>query len=133
MRNAILLTAILSVLTACTSREVRDERPLSPAVGQIRAVVKSHNDEVKACYDEALSRDPELEGTLVFRYDIHWPGRAKNIRLATVGSTIEDTELEACVTGVIARMKFEGIKPGLVYEVTKYPYNFSTAKKIAKQ
>ena len=80
--------------------------------------------EVKYCYDQALARQPKLDGRLVTQFTISGTGQV----LASVvqSSTLRSPAVEMCVSNAIKRWQFPAPeKGGLV--IVSYPFQFSPA------
>lgn len=61
----------------------------------IRKVVRAHIDEVRACYNEGLKRDPELAGRIVLEFVIAAEGAVSQVKIAE--TTVPDAQMGACV------------------------------------
>ena len=90
----------------------------------IRRIVRRHVNEVKYCYDQALARQPKLDGRLVTQFTISGTGQV----LASVvqSSTLWSPAVEMCVVNAVKRWQFPAPeKGGLV--IVSYPFQFSPA------
>ncbi len=90
----------------------------------IRRIVRRHVNEVKYCYDQALARQPKLDGRLVTQFTISGTGQV----LASVvqSSTLGSPAVEMCVVNAVRRWQFPAPeKGGLV--IVSYPFQFSPA------
>jgi TonB family protein len=90
----------------------------------IRRIVRRHVNEVKYCYDQALARQPKLDGRLVTQFTISGTGQV----LASVvqSSTLQSPAVEMCVVNAVKRWQFPAPeKGGLV--IVSYPFQFSPA------
>jgi TonB family protein len=107
-----------------------EEPPIQPIPGgkkgtlskqAIRDVVRSRRPEMEACYWEERRRNPRIEGRVDVRFVIADTGQvcAVEVRKSTVGAP----QLERCMLGQFARMRFPPPKGGGVVLVT-YPYIF---------
>lgn len=89
----------------------------------IEAMVKSHRDEARKCYDDALKDHPGIEGDLVITWKVGADGAITKIDVNAARSTITEPSVVSCVIGVIKRIKFAPSPRG--YESTyNYPFNF---------
>jgi hypothetical protein len=87
----------------------------------IQAVVRSHADDNKRCYEQGLARDRNLTGKVETKFLIERDGRVAGVM--DHGSTITDPEVVKCVQAVFFAMKFDAPVGGVVTVV--YPIIFS--------
>ncbi len=87
----------------------------------VKAVIMKHARLIRACYESALRRRPDLEGRLSVRFTIAASGSVTSAEV--VQSTLKDRELEECVLGVVRRMVFPPHPEPPV--VIVYPFVFS--------
>ena len=87
----------------------------------IRKVVRAHLDEVRACYNEGLKRDPELAGRIVLGFVISAAGAVSQATIAE--STVPDTQVGACVVSAAQTWVFPAPQGGSM-SVT-YPIVFA--------
>jgi TonB family protein len=90
----------------------------------IRRIVRRHLNEVKYCYDQALVRQPKLEGRLVAQFTIAGTGQV--IASVRQSSTLGAPAAEMCVVNAIKRWQFPAPMGGGLAIVT-YPFTFSPA------
>lgn len=88
----------------------------------IRRVVRQHLPEVKACYEQGLVGQPDLEGRVAVRFIISPSG-------AVQSALVQDTSLhhgkvESCVTGAVQRWGFPTPENGGIV-VVSYPFQFT--------
>lgn len=89
---------------------------MDPAV--IRRLIRQRLAEVRRCYEEALTRDPKLQGKLVLRFAIETDGSVVDAGVEQgVDATVDD-----CVKAVFESMSFPRPKGGRV--VVSYPLVF---------
>jgi len=90
----------------------------------IRRIVRRHLNEVKYCYDQALARQPKLDGRVVAKFTISGTGQvlASFIQSTTLGSPA----VELCVANAIKRWDFPAPRGGGLAMVS-YPFTFSPA------
>jgi TonB family protein len=90
----------------------------------IRRIVRRHLNEVKYCYDQALARQPKLEGRVVAKFTISGTGQvlASFIQSTTLGSPA----VELCVANAIKRWEFPAPRGG-GFAMVSYPFTFSPA------
>ncbi len=88
----------------------------------IRRIVRAHIDEVRACYNDGLGRDPGLEGRVVTEFKIDGEGRVMGPpRIAT---SVGDVEVDTCVAGAVEGWRFPKPRGGGEVLVT-YPFVLS--------
>jgi TonB family protein len=90
----------------------------------IRRVVRRHLNEVKYCYQQALSRRPTLEGRLVTQFTIAPTGHV--LAAFVQSSTLRAVEVEACVVNAVKRWEFPEPNHGGLAMVS-YPFTFAPA------
>jgi len=90
----------------------------------IRRVVRSHHDQLKFCYDNALTRNPKLTGKVSVRWIITEGGTVGTSNV--VSSTTNTPELDRCIAGRVLTWVFPKPKGGGVAVVT-YPFVFKQA------
>ncbi|MCA9619456.1 MAG: AgmX/PglI C-terminal domain-containing protein [Myxococcales bacterium] len=88
----------------------------------IRRIVRRHINQVRYCYERALAKNPALEGKVVAKFVISPTG---TVTEATIGTGL-DSEVDACILGVMKRMQFPVPDGGGVVKVS-YPFVFSTS------
>ena len=90
----------------------------------IRRVVRSHHDQLKYCYDNALTKNPKLTGKVSVRWIITEGGTVASSNV--VSSTTNTRELDQCIAGRVLTWIFPKPKGGGVAVVT-YPFVFKQA------
>jgi TonB family protein len=90
----------------------------------IRRIVRRHLNEVKYCYDQALVRQPKLDGRMVVKFTISGTGQvlASFIQSTTLGSPA----VEMCVANAVKRWDFPAPRQGGL-AIVSYPFTFSPA------
>jgi TonB family protein len=85
----------------------------------IRRVIRSHQNEVRACYDRALLQRPDLGGrvTVQFTLDGHGDVVAAVVQQSTLGAP----PLEQCIAAAVRRWKFPSADGGGIV-VASYPF-----------
>jgi|GEM_PF-1137479 len=87
----------------------------------IRRIVRNHINEVRHCYNQALTRDPAIAGRVTMQFVISPTGAVSN---AVVGKTeIEDAQLGQCLAKAIKRWKFP-VSSDAGNAVVNYPFVF---------
>ena len=85
----------------------------------IRRIVRAHINEVRHCYNQGLSKDPNLKGRVAVQFTI---GGAGNVPSAVVSqSTIKDASVGNCIAKAVRRWKFPKPRGGGSVIVT-YPF-----------
>jgi hypothetical protein len=93
--------------------------PLS--MDAIRTVVHAHRAQLRYCYNQALTRQPDLAGKLVMRFVIAESGYVASARVE--GGDLSQPELAACVRDRMLTWRFPAPRGG--GEVTvSYPFVF---------
>ena len=90
----------------------------------IRRVVRRHLNEVKYCYQQALTRRPSLEGRLVTQFTIAPTGQV--LAAVVLSSTLREVSVEACVVNAVKRWEFPAPDRGGLAMVS-YPFTFAPA------
>jgi hypothetical protein len=89
----------------------------------IRAIVVSHRDEARACYDRALPDHPGIEGDLVIQWTIDPKGAVTQAAVDTGRSKITEPSVVNCVIGIVQKIQFAA-SPGGFETKAHYPFNF---------
>jgi len=88
----------------------------------IRRIVRSRHNEVRHCYNQALTRDPNLQGRLEVTFTI---GPTGTVPVAAISAnTLGDREIGSCVAAAVRRWRFPRPATGGTAMVT-YPFSFS--------
>lgn len=85
----------------------------------IRRIVRAHINEVRYCYNEGLTRDPELAGRIVVGFTIGADGNV--VESKTAETTLEDSSVDTCIANAVGRWKFPKTKTGTSV-VVNYPF-----------
>ena len=109
MRRALVAAATLLVASVAAGDSRKDE---------IVKAVKSNSLELHACYEEAIARDPKLEGKVVVEFTVE---KGKITDATVVQTTLDDVKTEACILTTMKTWAFPLVK-GTV-SVT-YPFVF---------
>jgi outer membrane biosynthesis protein TonB len=88
----------------------------------VAKVVNSHLQEVYACYERALLKDPSLAGKVVLEWTIGTNGRVAAVK--TKSSTLRNPSVEACILGGLKTWTFPPAKGGAV--IITYPFIFNS-------
>lgn len=88
----------------------------------IRRVVRAHINEVRGCYDQGLSRDPNLRGRVEVQFAI---GPTGAVSTSVVGeSSLPDGAVAQCIAKAVRRWRFPTAALGGSALVT-YPFTLS--------
>ncbi len=115
---------------ALSDKRATYELPKEAAVeGCLSAeVVAQRLDRVRSqaryCYEQALVRDPNLQGKVVARFTIGASGGVTDAQVHE--SSLAAPDVEQCLLRIVARLRFPECRGGGVAEVT-YPWAFSSA------
>jgi len=88
----------------------------------IRRIVRAHINEVRHCYNQGLTRDPELAGRVIANFTISHEGHVAE--LPAITTSVGDVEVDTCVASAIQRWRFPKSKDGEAVSVT-YPFVLS--------
>jgi TonB family protein len=79
---------------------------------------------IKACYERALKRNPNLSGKVVVRWTITAAGTVNGVDIDQ--DTLGDSEVTNCIKGLVARWRFPTPQGGSV-EVS-FPFVFQASQ-----
>jgi hypothetical protein len=96
-----------------------DKGRLPPEV--IQRVVRQNFGRFRHCYDQALTRNPNLQGRVAARFVIDRSGAVSNV--TNGGSDLPDSNVVSCVLGAFYGLSFPAPEGGVVTVV--YPIAFS--------
>jgi outer membrane biosynthesis protein TonB len=89
-----------------------------PDFSPLRREIRAHMRQFRACYERALENNPKLEGKVVARFTIGQTG-------AVIESTAEGLPgVDACVAGVISKLKFPPVPASKGTITVNYPFVF---------
>lgn len=88
-------------------------------------VIFNKQEEIRSCYNSALRKFPNLQGSLVISWKILENGKAKDISI--VNTSMVNKNLLTCIESRVAVWNFPKPKNG--YVVVTYPFQFTTTKK----
>jgi outer membrane biosynthesis protein TonB len=88
----------------------------------VARVVNSHLQEVHACYERALLKDPGLAGKVVLEWTISTDGRV--VAAKTKSSSLRNASVEACILSNLKTWTFPPAKGGVV--IITYPFLFNS-------
>jgi hypothetical protein len=90
----------------------------------IAKIIRSHQNEIKYCYETELNKNPSLAGKVAVAFTIDPAGGVAEANVTE--TTLNSSSAEACMLSRIRRWKFPEPKGGGVVAVT-YPWLFSPA------
>ncbi len=93
----------------------------------VRRAVLSARAAYKACYDREYKKDTALSGKVMISWEIHDGGIAKNARVVSGKSTLNNSAVENCVRDRIMTIRYPEPPAGTVAEVT-FPFAFDGQK-----
>jgi hypothetical protein len=76
----------------------------SEATELVKVIIRRHFGEMRACYDTALQKKPDLKGKVIVRFIIAHDGSVRTA--ADFGSDLPDAATIACVVGVFQSLVF---------------------------
>jgi outer membrane biosynthesis protein TonB len=88
----------------------------------VAKVVNAHLQEVRACYERALLREPALAGKVVLEWTISTGGQVSTAKTKT--STLKSSAVEACILQSLKLWQFPPAKGGIV--IVSYPFLFNS-------
>ena len=90
----------------------------------IRRIIRRHINEVKWCYDQELSRQPDLAGRLMVQFTIAATGQV--IASVLQNSTMGNAKVENCTVQAVRRWEFpKPLGGGIV--IVSYPFVLTPA------
>lgn len=89
----------------------------------IRRVVRTHQNEIRFCYEQGLQKNPKLAGTVKIKLVIAGTGSVMSVAVAS--STLDDASVEQCIASKVKRWTFPEPEGGGIVVVT-YPFTFSS-------
>lgn len=107
---------------------VKDSAPvdvdgsLDPSV--IAREIRSRLGAVKACYEAALKRNPNLSGKILLRFEVSSVGKVTSADIES--DTLGDGEVSSCIKGRVQTWRFPAPQGGSVQ--FSYPFIFQASK-----
>ncbi len=93
----------------------------------VRRVIISALSQFKACYEREYRQNTKLEGKVLIAWEIHPQGLAKNARVVSDKSTINNKLVEECVRSRILGLRFPEPPPDTWAEIS-FPFVFHGQK-----
>ena len=81
----------------------------------VQKIVHSHIDELRACYEEEVSKDKELSGTVSVLWIINGDGTVT--KTVVKETTLKNKKIESCITNSIIHWHFPAPKDGALVNV----------------
>lgn len=91
----------------------------------IRRVIREHLPQIRYCYEKELTRNPGLFGKVSTQFTISAEGSVQSAEVTKGDSTLNNAEVERCITSKIRTWVFPKPKGGGVV-IVKYPFIFKT-------
>ena len=88
----------------------------------VARTVNAHLQEVRACYERALLKEPGLAGKVVLEWTISLSGDVATAK--TKSSTLHNSAVESCILQDLKSWRFPPAKGGLV--IVSYPFLFNS-------
>ena len=92
--------------------------------GMVAKEVRSRLGAIKACYERALKRNPNLSGKVVIHWTITQAGTVSGVDVET--DTLGDAEVASCIKSLIARWRFPAPAGGSVD--VSFPFVFQASQ-----
>jgi hypothetical protein len=86
---------------------------------EIRQIIRSKLPQIEYCYQQALGRNPMLEGTSHLTFTITAQGNVIDARAQGL-----DADVDACIVEVVRELDFPEPSDGQPVTVTDYPFTF---------
>ncbi|MBL8953333.1 MAG: AgmX/PglI C-terminal domain-containing protein [Myxococcaceae bacterium] len=112
--------AVGGTVTHATARAISAQGTIDKEA--VAKVVNSHLQEVRACYERALLKDPGLAGKIVLEWGISTTGTVTSAK--TKSSSMKNASVEGCIMTSLKTWKFPPAKGGNV--VISYPFMFNS-------
>jgi hypothetical protein len=129
MRFVICLGALVLSTASAAQSTVTPLRKGSLSKVEIAATIRKHLAPIKACYEEQLSKKPNLRGKVTTKFIIAGTGR---VQLAKIDQTTMGYALtEKCIIRIIKTMRFPKPRGGGIVRVV-YPFMFQKAGHVKK-
>ncbi|MBI3181897.1 MAG: AgmX/PglI C-terminal domain-containing protein [Myxococcales bacterium] len=112
--------AVGGVVTRASARSVAVQGSIDREA--VARVVNAHLQEVRACYERALLKDPGLAGKVVLEWTISTGGKV--VTAKTKSSTLKNSAVEGCILQNLKGWTFPPAKGGIV--IVSYPFLFNS-------
>lgn len=112
--------AVGGMVTRASARSIKSSGSIDREA--VAKTVNSHLQEVRACYERALLKDPSLAGKVVLEWTISTSGTVTTAKTKT--STLRNSSVESCILSSLKTWKFPAAKGGQV--IVSYPFMFNS-------
>jgi outer membrane biosynthesis protein TonB len=112
--------AVGGTVTKAVARNVATQGSIDREA--VARVVNAHLNEVRACYERSLLRDPGLSGKVVLEWSISTSGSVLKARSKT--SSLKSGAVEGCILSSLKTWLFPPAKGGVV--IVSYPFLFNS-------
>ena len=89
---------------------------------EVSAVIRSHLNEIRHCYEQLLQRSPSSAGKVQVKFVVGQNGRVTSANVAN--SSISDAQMQGCIVGKIRTWEFPRPRGGQVVNID-YPFVFN--------
>jgi TonB family protein len=89
---------------------------------EVSAVIRSHLNEIRHCYEQLLQRSPSSAGKVQVKFVVGQNGRVTSANVEN--SSISDAQMQGCIVGKIRTWEFPRPRGGQVVNVD-YPFVFN--------
>jgi hypothetical protein len=89
----------------------------------IRRIVRAHVNEVRSCYEQGLTNNPGLHGTVVISFEITTTGEVSSAKVDSTELTPNVDAVTSCITKAVNDWKFPRPRGGVVS--VRYPFGLS--------
>lgn len=93
------------------------------SASELGEIISKNRDRFRACYEQALGRNPKLEGAFVLLFTLNADGSFKSVSYDKDKSDIKDEPMAECMYGVVKGLSFPASKRGKETTVS-YPFGF---------
>jgi TonB family protein len=97
--------------------------------GDIAAQVRAHIDQVNACYQGALAKQPELAGQVIVHFSISGGGVVRQVDVET--STLKSPAVEDCIVRAARQWKFRPTADGQDLHAA-FPFTFEATSSASQ-
>lgn len=87
----------------------------------IKRLMQRHNGAIRACYEDALKKDPTVKGQITVAWTINTKGEVEKPTAKT--NTTKNADLEACIIKVVKKVRFPASDSPV--QIT-YPFTFES-------
>jgi TonB family protein len=101
--------------------EVAKESASALPPSEVKRTVRSHVTQIKSCYEQELTNQPELAGKVVVGFTISGEGSVSGVEIKS--SSLGSASVESCVMNEVKTWEFDKPEGGGTVVVT-YPFIF---------